>query len=372
MAMIRLRLRRCSALAACAGLALAGSLGATGVTQSANAATRGPSASATGSIVYIKNGNVWIAHLDGSHAQQFTRHKFDWSSPSEANIGMVVVAGGLPHNNPGGTDADASSEIYKFSPSGNQLGKPIPTWGTFSSPACDSFAPVSVQVSPDAKKIAYGIWECGAPGFTAVWTPSNSTTLNFPHQHVGQLDFFDPHWVSNSTFLVSHYGPTITDSQARWYTHGVNQADNTGFKGWNDSKIGDDSAQAVISPDGDKLLIFQDDALNWTNSKPRLLRLWVWTGKNTPSNWTRRCAIKLNAAATPDPLRMDPSISPNNKELIWGDSRGIEEVSLATPTNCASIKPHLLIRGGSEASFSAGSEKPGAAHPRQPGARQDR
>ncbi len=277
---------------------------------------------------------------------------------------MVVVAGGLAHDNPGGTDAAPSSEIYKFSANGNQLGKPIPTWGTFSSPSCDSFGPVSVQVSPDAKKIAYGIWQCDTPAYTALWTPANSTTLNFPHQHVGQLFFFDPHWVSNSTFLVSHYGPI---SSARWYTHGVNQADDTGFKGWTDSKVGDNSSQAVISPDGDKLVIFEDDALAWASHKPHLLRLWIWTGKNIPSNWTRRCSITLNAKATPDPLTLDPSISPNSQELIWGDSRGIEEASLATPASCASIRPHLLIRGGSEPSFSAGSEKPGAAHPRQPG-----
>jgi hypothetical protein len=363
-----LRLSRTASLAASAGLVLAGSLAVSGAAQPAGATTLGSNATAPGSIVYLKNGNVWIAHLNGSHARQFTKHKFDWSSPSEANNGMVVVAGGLPKNNPGGTDSDASSLIYKFSPNGNQIGKPIPTWGTFSSPSCDSFAPVSVQVSPDAKKIAYGIWQCSAPSYTALWTPSNSTTLNFPHQHVGQLDFYEPHWINNSTFLVSHVGPPVSDTQARWYTHGVNQADDTGFKGWTDSKVGDNDSQALISPDGDKLLIFEDDALSWTNGKPRLLRLWIWTGKNVPSNWTRRCEIKLNAAQTPVPLRMDPSVSSNSKELIWSDSRGVEEVSLATPANCASIKPHLLIRGGAEASFSAGSEKPGAAHPRQPGA----
>ncbi len=358
------RLSRSASLAASAGLVLAGTFWLTGA-QSAGASTKVAHASATGSIVYLKKGNVWIAHLNGSHARQFTKRKFDWSSPSEANNGMVVAAGGLPKDNPDGIDADPSSLIYKFSPNGNQLGKPIPTWGTFSSPTCDSFGPISVQVSPDAKKIAYGIWQCTTPAYTALWTPSNSTSINLPHQQFGQLFFAFPHWINNSTFLVSHYGPI---SSARWYTHGVNQADDTGFKGWTDPKVGDNNSQAVISPDGGKLLIFEDDANNWVPAKPHHLVLWVWTGKNVPDNWTRRCEIKLNAAQTSDPLRLDPSISPDSKELIWSDNGGVEEASIAAPANCASIKPHLLIPGGSEASFSAGAEKPGASRPRQPGA----
>ena len=227
-----------------------GSAVAFGAAQPASAATSGPRAAAAGSIVYLKGGRVWIAHADGTHARVFTLHGFNWSSPSEADNGTIVVAGGRAHTNPGGTEAAASAEIYRFRPNGNQIGGAIPTFGTYSSHSCPTFAPLSVEVSPDATKIAYGIWFCGGAAYTALWTPVTSTGLNFPHQTIGQQDFYEPHWIDSSTFLVSHAGVTISNSQARWYTHGVKQKDDTGFKGWNDSSITSSGAQGLIDRAG--------------------------------------------------------------------------------------------------------------------------
>jgi hypothetical protein len=342
-----------------AGMMAAGSAIAFGAAQPASAATSGSRAAASGSIVYLKGGRVWIAHADGTHTRKFTLHAFNWSSPSEANNGTIVVAGG--HSD--------SSEIYRFRPDGNQIGGPIPTWATFSSPSCPTFPPLSVEVSPDTTKIAYGIWECGSGSYTALWTPATSTKLNFPHQHVGQMDFYEPHWVSNTTFLVSHAGPTVTDSQARWYTHGVTQADDVGYKGWNEPAMTGTGAQGVIDRTGDKLAVFEDDAADWLNGKPRNVRLWLYgtTGPKIPTNWTKRCVIKLPAAQISKPLFLHPSFSPDGKRLIWGDNRGVEEASVANPGKCSSYRPHLLIRGGSEPFFSAGTERSPAAHPHQPG-----
>jgi hypothetical protein len=344
------------------GLLAAASVITLGAASPASAAT-------TGSIVYLKNGYVWIARADGTHARQFTKHQLDWSSPSEANNGVIVVAGGLSRVNKGGTDSSGSSEIYRFQPNGSQIGGFIPTWGSYSTPACPTYGPLSVEVSPNATKIAYGIWECSGPDYTALWTPANAKHLDFPHQKIGQLDFYEPHWVNNTTFLVSHAGVTVSDSQARWYTHGVSQGDDKGYKGWNVSSMTGTGAQAVIDRQGNMLAIFEDDAANWVNGKPHSVRLWIYTGVNVPSNWTKRCVIKLPAAQISKPLYLHPSFSPDGRELIWGDNRGVEEASVANPASCGSIKPHLLIRGGSQPFFSAGTEKPGLAHPRQPGAR---
>jgi PKD repeat protein len=342
-----------------AGLTVAASVVATSAAPPA-------SASVTGSIVYLKNGYVWIAHADGTDARQFTFSRYNWSSPSEADNGTIVVAGGLDSES-NGIESMPGAEIYRFAPNGSEVGGAIPTDGTYSSAACPTIAPTSVEVSPDASKIAYGTFLCGSGDYTAFWTPATATKLDFPHQTDGQVDFYEPHWVSNSTFVVSHAGITLSDDDARWYTHGVNQADDTGYEGWNWSPMTGTGAQAVITRAGDKMAVFEDDAAAWSDSKPRTVRLWLFTGKNIPANWNLACEIKLSASQFSDPQDLHPSFSPDGTELIWGDSKGIEEASVTDPADCGSITPKLLIAGGAEPFFSAGTEQAGAARPRQPG-----
>src|SRR5262249_24570825 len=153
--------------------------------------------------------------------------------------------------------------------------------------------------------------------------------LNFPSQKIGQDDFYEPSWVTSTQFLVSHAGPTVSDTQAQWYTHNVTQADDTGVKGWAEPSMTGTGAQAVISRDGKKLLVFEDDAANWTDGKPRQVRLWIYTSTSyIPDNWTKRCVATLNAANTPKPLNLSPSISADGTEVAWGDSKGVEVANL--------------------------------------------
>jgi PKD domain len=319
-----------------------------------------------GSIVYLKGGNVWIAYADGSHARQFTKHKFNWSSPSEADNGTVVVAGGLARINAGGTDSSGSSELYRFQPNGTQIGGAIPTWGSYSSPSCPTFGPNSVRVSPDASKIAYGIWDCADASYTALWTPATATGLKFPYQTLGQEDFYEPNWITSSLFVVSHAGPTVSDSQARWFTHKPTQADDAGVNGWNWAAMSGTGAQAVINRAGTILAVFEDDAADWANGKPRNVRLWLFTDE-VDGSFARHCTVTLDAAQTSRPLQLSPSFAPNGKALFWGNDKGVVEASTATPGNCASVVPKVIIPGGSEPFFSAGVEKAGLANPRQPG-----
>src|SRR5919204_72840 len=132
------------------------------------------------SVVYLKDGNVWIANADGSGARQFTLYQYGWAWPSEDDNGNVVVAGGLARVNPDGSDADAGSEIYRFSGDGNQIGSAITTNGSHSTPSCPTYPPVGVRVSPDGSKIAYGDILCATSEATVWWTPSNATGIDFP------------------------------------------------------------------------------------------------------------------------------------------------------------------------------------------------
>src|SRR4051812_18491194 len=178
-------------------------------------------------IVFLKDGNVWVAAGDGSGAHAFSAAPNNWVSPSMDDAGNVVVIGGKARINADGTDSDGSSELYRFAPDGHAIGSPIPTWGSYSSPACPTYGPNTARVSPDGSKVAYGIWSCGAYDYTALWTPVTATGLSFPGQSQGQPDFYEPQWVDNSQFVVSHAGPTVTDTQSRWYVHPTSAPDST-------------------------------------------------------------------------------------------------------------------------------------------------
>ncbi|MGZ4267980.1 MAG: PKD domain-containing protein [Solirubrobacteraceae bacterium] len=327
-----------------------------------------PAAAGADSIVYLAGGNVWIANADGSGARQFTEHQYGWSSPSEADDGTIVAAGGLSHVNADGTDSSGSSELYRFAGDGNQLGDPIPTWGSYSTPSCPTYGPTSVRVSPDASKIAYGILDCGDFSYTTLWTPATATGLSFPNQSVGQQDFYEPAWLGSDRFTVSHAGPTVTDTQAQWYVHGVGEGDNVGT-GWNEPAASGDTARAVISRDGTRLAVFQEDSAGWSDGHPRSVHVWTYTspGSGLPTgDWTQECDVALDASRISDPFHLSPSLSPNGSKLLWADNAGVEVASIAG--GCAGIAPHLLIAGGSQPLYAEGSERPGAANPRQPGA----
>ncbi len=330
-------------------------------------------AAATGSdsIVYLKDGRVWIAQADGSGARAFTLAPYEWSSPSEDDQGNVVVVGGLAHTNPGGTDAGPSSEIYRFAPDGNQIGGPIPTWGSYSTPSCPTYGPTSARVSPDGTKVAYGIFDCGSYSYTALWTPSTSTTLNFPNQDLGQEDYYEPQWIDSSQFLVSHVGTTVTETQARWFVHPTSGGDYAG-NGWYDSAVTGTGAQGVVNRQGTLLAIFSDDAADYMDGTPRHLQLVLESSPDLATaksgGWNLDCTVNLSAADTSDPFNLSPSFSSDGTKLYWGDDKGIEVANVADRSGgCAHVTPSLLIPGGSQPFVSPGGVHTPAPNPHQPG-----
>lgn len=331
-----------------------------------------PAAASADSIVYLKGGNVWISNADGSGARQFTLNNYNWRSPSEADNGTVVVAGGLARVNPDGSDSDGSSEIYRFQPDGNQIGSFTPTWGSYSTPSCPAYPPSRVRVSPDGSKIAYGIYGCGAGGYqTALWTPAGSTTLNFPSQTLGQQDFWNPIWIDSSRFTVSHSGPPVFG--AHWGEHLYSDGDGVGG-GWTEPSMTDYAADAVTSRDGGTVVVFFNDSFGYTDGQPRNVAMWVYHDASVPSDWTHNsygsavCTLTLDATKFADVEKIDPTLSPDGTKVLWGDNSGVELMSLGDATNHCSGHSAIvtLIPGGSEPFYSKGNVQPGAANPVQP------
>src|SRR5947209_14146295 len=89
-------------------------------------------ASAAGSLVYVKDGNVYIAQSDGNQARAITTGDNGWAWPSETDTGIIAVAGGLSRTD-GEFDPSGSDEIYEFDQQRQQIAGPVPTQATSST-----------------------------------------------------------------------------------------------------------------------------------------------------------------------------------------------------------------------------------------------
>ncbi len=326
-------------------------------------------AASADSIVYMKSGEVWIAHADGSGPRQFTLHSYDWAWPSEADNGTVVAAGG-PASSSGGIPASA---LYRFSANGNVIGGSIPTPGTYPTPSCPTVAPTSVRVSPDAAKIAYGTLLCSGD-MTALWTPSSATGLSWPNQNhgLGVEDYSDPNWIDNTHFTVSHYGSTF-GTQSMWGVTSTQSA--RGGPGWYESGATGTGFQGVISRNGRVSALFEDDQANWVPPRTHHAAIWLYTASNLAdaenNGFTLRCKLTLNAGQSSNPSNFSPSFSPDGTKLVWGDDRGVEIANVSNLSSsggaCTHLAPALLIPGASQPFYSAGNERAPAANPKQPG-----
>lgn len=329
------------------------------------------SAAGTDSIVYLQDGRVWIAQADGSGARPFTLAQYGWESPSEDDQGNVVVVGGLGQTNESGLP---SAEIYRFAPDGNQVGAPTPTWGSYSG-GCGTLGPDSARVSPDGTKVAYGIEQCGGGTVTTLWTPAGSTTLDFPHQQLGQEDFYQPQWLDSSQFLVNYAGNTPSQGQVRWFLHPTSGDDYAYNGAWYDDRVTGTGAVSVMNRQGTVFAIFADDGADWLDGKPRSVQLFLYSSPDLAtaesSGWNLDCTINLSASDTSDPHHLSPSFSSDGTKLYWGDDKGVEAAPVSDRSNgCSNVIPTLLIPGGSQPFVSPGGVHTPAANPNQPGVQQ--
>src|SRR5438309_1242597 len=92
-----------------------------------------------GSLVFIRDGNVWIAQGDGTGARAVTRDG-GYAFPSQADDGTIV--------------AQRGSAFVRLSQAGAPLGSPIESV-LGDSPLPGFAGPYWPRVSPDGSTIAY-------------------------------------------------------------------------------------------------------------------------------------------------------------------------------------------------------------------------
>ena len=124
-----------------------------------------PALAAADSIVYVKDGNVWLASGSGGNQYQVTTDgtaEHPYRSPSQADDGTIAAGFG--------------TEILRMKQNGKVLNRLDPPTLTNSVSHPMDGVPVDVAISPDGTKVAYTFYgyecpigvSCGARTTTGI------------------------------------------------------------------------------------------------------------------------------------------------------------------------------------------------------------
>lgn len=289
------------------------------------------------SLVFLKEGNVWLANPDGSGQYQVTLDGSPGSpykSPSQADDGTIVAARG----------SASATQLYRMAQNGTLLNPPIET-------AAPATGPVEPVVSPDGTKVAFHYIFCdGFPCSTkknVLYTYSDRFTE--PAVFGQQQSDHDPSWVGNSRALL-FFGTRVQfddvgagdNTQTDWFY-------DTDFAG---NGTGKNLEEGEISAQGDKLALVRTDGPGDTG---QAIRIYTLNGPPAPrpaNTPTEQC--NLNG---PVGDFADPSWSPDGGSLAWAEGDGVWTAAVTIST-CDTPGAALRIPGASDPDWGPANVNP--------------
>jgi hypothetical protein len=299
------------------------------------------------SIVYVKDGNVWLTSPDAAKQYQVT-YDGGYSSPSQADDGTIVAL--------------RAKQFVRMNRSGQALNAPFAGMGTSGG---DFYGPYDPRVSPDGTRIAYWFGQysqrydygCNCYLFhwesKSAWSWSNRFT-DPSSESENTLGLEQPEWLTNDRVLTAY--SSFWMSGWTWKIGTATGNPGNTAQWWYQFKDGDGynffPTDPALSPDGKKLALANGAD---PNTKNQLLLASVsgpaWVGEPPYENdYTGNSAVEqpVLQCVQEKGVVVNPTWSQDSGSLAYGSGDGIHVMAVPPDLNCNGLADRLLVAGGSE------------------------
>jgi hypothetical protein len=331
-----------------------------------------------GSIVYIKDGNIFLTSPDLATTIQVTHDGGQPTGDGTGDAGYVAVSQSddgliVAIRNQTQPQGDLQGWIWEMDRAGHVIRKFSPPQFELSTIGNCPTAPWSsypqgfrnVQVSPDGKHVAYldsadfitGLDCAAAYGFRTIVVDADGSNANQIglDQNIANMEFGQ--WTSASRLLVDTSDTGLTLSSYAMY---YDDLPSTTPTFWTESP---DLIDSVYEEPAFSHGMLATDGYSEASSQ-QVMRLWTTSAPG--GDITARC----EAGVVPDGATAStPNFSPDGSGVVWFESDGtadetgegiyLANTAPAATGNCGSVTVAFAIQGGSSPDW-------GPALPTQP------
>ena len=265
------------------------------------------------SIVYVKDGDLWLTDVERS--VQLTANG-GWESPSQDAAGNIVAIRRVEEGE------HTNRYIYRLDARGNQLNPRVTAVDVNNSLET---GPLGAEVSPNGVLVAYHYFN-RSPTIPQNQRPRFS--MSYSNRDTDQTEiieqgyYLNPTWIDNSNVALFVDPAFSTDVQI--YTVGGSFSDWFAVEGASltSGDLSSDNRRFVAIGDGGALLLF-------------------YTLAAAPPATPSFCG----GANTPNGSYASPTWSPDGLEVAWQEADGIHLATAGDPSGC-DVREAALIPGG--------------------------
>jgi WD40-like Beta Propeller Repeat len=308
------------------------------------------------SIVYVKQGNLFLTSADGAKGYQLT-YDGNYSSPSQADNGTIGALHG--------------KQLVRMDRSGKLLNAPIDAMG--SDRAHGIAGPYEPRISPDGTRFAYWFFvqtswsdygnhvEWISTGSYGAWTYADHFTDPSSEGEFNRT-FVQPEWISNDRLVGTHgfwmnmwtwkVGTHLTDG-AEQFWFGLSDPydpewDVTPKHWYDDPSLSRDGSKlamtgsAAVSVDT-SVYIVQTHGPAWVGEPPYAID--YLNGDTPVAEPEIRCHLDAGGNV------VNPSWSQDGNTLAFGAPNGVYAMNVPSSFDCPQMQAKLIAAGGTEPAF---------------------